>query len=84
MDQRINSPAAFAAHMTSSDHSSREALPYVIELWSTPERNDVELVLARALSLELARSIFKAATTEYPERRLTLRKDRDILADSQG
>jgi hypothetical protein len=72
--------------MARSHASSRslEELPYLIELWHAERRNDVELVLARALNAELARAIFKAATSEHPERRITLRKDSSIIADSFG
>ena len=77
-------PRPLQHHRARSEDSSSEALPYVIELWHAEPPNDVELVLARAFSLELARSIFKAALTEYPERRVTLRKDSSIIAETLG
>ena len=73
-------------HMARSDASSKppEDLPYVIELWHAERRDDVELLLARALNAELARAIFKAAVSEHPERRVTLRKDGSIIGDLLG
>jgi hypothetical protein len=73
-------------HMARSNTSSNppEELPYLIELWHAERRDDVELLLARASSAELARAIFKAAVSEHPERRVTLRRDGSIIADSLG
>jgi hypothetical protein len=70
--------------MARSDASSRplEELPYLIELWHAERRDEVELLLARALNAELARAIFKAAVSEHPERRITLRRDGSMIADS--
>jgi hypothetical protein len=59
-----------------------EDLPYRIELWHPDSRDSVERVLARALNVQLARAIFKAAQSEHPERRITLRKGNRIIADS--
>lgn len=59
-------------------------LPYVIELWHREGRHGDQLVLARAQNAELARVIFKAAMNEYPERRVTLRKGTQIIAESAG
>lgn len=67
-------------HMARSDASSYP----LEELRHAERRHDVELVLARALNAELARAIFKAATSEHPERRITLRKVNSIIADSLG
>jgi hypothetical protein len=61
-----------------------QELPYRIELWCADCREDVEQVLARAISAELARVIFRAAMSEHPERRITLRQDTNIIADSSG
>lgn len=58
-----------------------ESLPYCIELWDAA-RTAVERVLARAFSAELARAIFKAATGEYPDRRVTLRHGDRTISDS--
>jgi hypothetical protein len=59
-------------------------LPYLIELWNGERRDDVELVLARASSAELARALFKAAMSEHPYRRITLCKGSIIIADSSA
>jgi hypothetical protein len=61
-----------------------EDLPYRIELWRTDKTNAVERVLGRALNSQLARAIFTAAKSEYPDRRVTLRKGTRTLADSAG
>jgi hypothetical protein len=58
-------------------------LPYSVELWDRANRDKVERVLARACNGELAKAIFTAAQNEFPERRLTLSKDGQVLADSQ-
>jgi len=59
-----------------------EKLPYRVELWDADKRGTVERVLARALNATLARAIFKAAQSEYPSRRITLRHRRRIVSDS--
>jgi hypothetical protein len=56
-----------------------EKLPYRIELRDAHAR-----VLARAVNATLARAIFKAARKEHPERRIILRRDERIVADSSG
>ena len=58
-------------------------LPYRIELWGAAEGEQVERVLALAVSATLARAIFKAATLEHPNRRVTLRRGSRIMADSR-
>lgn len=58
-----------------------ESLPYCIELWDLAA-TAVERVLARAVSAQLARAIFKAARTEYPDRRITLRRGQRLISDS--
>lgn len=70
--------------MIRAANSSRsgEALPYRIELWHTECRDRVERVLARAVTAQLARAIFQAAMEEHPQRRITLRKGKQILSDS--
>ena len=72
--------------MARSDASSHalEELPYLIELWHAERQDDVEQVLARAFSAELARVIFRAAMIEHPERRITLRQESKIIADSSS
>jgi hypothetical protein len=57
-----------------------ENLPYWVELWNQ-DASDVERVLARALNAPLARAIFKAAESEYPARRITLRRGSRIILD---
>jgi len=44
----------------------------------------VERVLARAVSAPLARAIFKAALTEHPERRITVRRGSRVISDSRS
>lgn len=71
--------------MQNRDKKSRrdeEELPYRVELWYDGGGEGVERILARAVSAQLARAIFKAAATEHPGRRITLRKDARIVADS--
>jgi hypothetical protein len=76
--------------MQSKDKKSRsndplgraEDLPYRVELWYDGGSEGVERILARAVSAQLARAIFKAATSEHPNRRITLRKETRIVADS--
>ena len=58
-----------------------EDLPYRIELWRT-DSDEIECVLARAASVELARAIFNAAQRERPDRRITLRQGSRLLTDS--
>jgi hypothetical protein len=58
-----------------------ESLPYSIDLWDA-DRTSVERVLARAFNAELARAIFKAARSEHPDRRLTLRRGTHVISDS--
>jgi hypothetical protein len=59
-----------------------EELPYRIELWDAADHTAVERVLARAVSAQLARAIFKAAQSEHPDRRVTLCRGTRIIADS--
>jgi hypothetical protein len=58
-----------------------EKLPYSIELWDD-EARVLERVLARALSAQLARAIFRAAQKEHPEQRILLRRGSRTVADS--
>jgi hypothetical protein len=62
--------------------ASGETLPYRIELWDAATGETMERVLARALSVTLARAIFQAAQTEHPDRRITLRRGSRLIADS--
>jgi hypothetical protein len=59
-----------------------ENLPYTVELWSTG--GAVERVLARAHSAQLAQAIYKAAQTEHPGQRVTIRRGDKLIADTQG
>jgi len=59
-----------------------EKLPYRIELWDAADPDCIERVLARAFSPALARAIFKAARVEHPDRRITLRRGKRLVADS--
>jgi len=60
----------------------KEELPFRVELWHDGGGDAVERILARAANAQLARAIFKAAQREHPERRITLRKENRIIADS--
>jgi hypothetical protein len=66
----------------SATPAGTEALPYRVELWQDGLGDAVERVLARALNAQLARAIFKAATGEHPNRRITLRKGTRVIADT--
>jgi hypothetical protein len=55
---------------------------YRIELWLDGPGDQIERVLARAAGVELARAIFKAALSEHPGRRITLRKGNRTIEDS--
>ena len=59
-----------------------EKLPYRIELWDAVDHDCIERVLARAFNAPLARAIFKAARSEHPDRRITLRRGKRVVADS--
>jgi hypothetical protein len=76
-------PSTDGAAMAVPAPSPEEELPYGIELWHA-DRGDVERVLARAVSTELAQAIFKAILGEYPQRRITLRKGSATISDSAG
>ena len=69
---------------TPSPPPSQEDLPYIIELWGADNAPAGIQVLARAQSVHLAREIFKAATTEHPERRIILRKGKAVIADTSA
>lgn len=62
------------------DDGAREALPFVIELWN--KAGNEPRVIARAQNAALARAIFKAASAENPDRKLTLRRDGRVLAST--
>ena len=54
-------------------------LPFRIELWDAEQRN-MERVVARVHSQNLAQAIFKAACEEFPGRHLSLWRGRERLA----
>ena len=82
--------ALFACAYATLDRVPRAALQtlrggaYHVELWEAADRVSVERVLARASGIALARAIFTAALSERPDRRITVRRSRRILADSAG
>lgn len=67
---------------TGAGRPAAEELPYRIELWRADEADVVERVLGRALNSQLAQAIFTAAKSEFPGRRITLRKGARTIADS--
>jgi hypothetical protein len=60
-----------------------ENLSFKVELWNA-EKSHVERVLARAASSVLAQAIFTAAKTEYPGRRISVRRGDTVLMDGSG
>jgi hypothetical protein len=60
-----------------------DELPYWIELWKLGNEH-VERVLGRAASVQLARAIFTSAQSEFPGRRITIRRGRETVLDSEG
>jgi hypothetical protein len=56
-----------------------EDLPYRVELGRAEGAGGSS---ACSLNMQLARAIFKAAQSEHPERRITLRKSNRIVLDS--
>jgi hypothetical protein len=60
-----------------------EELPFAVELWDEAGAK-VQKVLARASRLSLARAIYKAAIEENQERRITIRQEGKIVAESTG
>ena len=67
--------------MSGPGPSPQEDLPYRIELWRDGQA-EVERVLARAASAELAQAIFKAVQGEYPKRRITLSNGGALVRES--
>jgi hypothetical protein len=59
-----------------------ERLNYSIELWDR-RGAAVERVLARAVSVVLARAIFAAAVREHPQRYITLCRGAQVIAESE-
>jgi hypothetical protein len=64
-----------------SDQDS-EKLPYSIEVWQDEDAR-VERVLGRAASVQLARAIFVSAQTEFPGRRVTVRRGDETVLETQ-
>jgi hypothetical protein len=67
---------------SSAAPAETEELPYRVELWHDGAGDTIERVLGRALNSQLARAIFNAATGEYPNRRITLRRGSRVIVDS--
>jgi hypothetical protein len=66
---------------TGSRSRPQETLPYRVELADLDTGG--KRILARAVNVQLARAIFRAATGEHPGSRITLRRGSRIIADSQ-
>jgi len=64
---------------STDDGRGAHALPFVIELWNKAD-SEPPRVIARAQNAALARAIFKAASAENPDRKLTLRHNGRVLA----
>ena len=75
----MNERTAKTAPMSGSAAQDEE-LPYRIELWDAA--SDERRVLARAVNAQLGRAIFRAASGEYPESRIPLRRGNRFVADS--
>jgi hypothetical protein len=61
------------------DSEDPDGLPFTVEL---AEPNDGQRILARAASATLARAIFAAACTEFPNRQIMLKRGKDTIDDS--
>jgi hypothetical protein len=59
--------------------SSREDLPYKVELWDEAKQS-VEQVLAVTASGSIGYAAFYAATREYPHRYITLRHKNSVVS----
>ncbi len=62
--------------------TGEDELPFLVELWDE-EGERVLRVIARAMSRRLAQAIFSSAQSEFPGRRITLRRGDERLMDSQ-
>jgi hypothetical protein len=78
----IGSKRGIARVRSQARDTSTDGLSFEIELWDC-DHTSVERILARAATVTLARTIFTAARTEYPDRYLTLRQGTKVL-DSTG
>lgn len=74
----------FKASQIPGAYGDGDTLPYCVELWDGAEGDAVERVLARIADPQLARAIFEKARREHPDRRITLRRGSELLADSAG
>ena len=61
-----------------------EDLPYRIELRRADAADEIERVLARAATAQLARAIFKAAQSEHPQRRITLCNGSRVISETES
>ena len=66
---------------TSTRPRPQETLPYRIELCG--DADSPRRILARAVSLQLARAIFASALAENPQGHITLRHGNRVIADSR-
>jgi hypothetical protein len=58
-------------------------LPYVVELWDEAGAR-VERAIARAMSRALAQVIYTAAQSEFPGRRISLRRGSERVMDTRA
>jgi hypothetical protein len=65
------------------DQSAHEDLPYKVELWDK-DKKGVEQVLAVTASGSIGYAAYYAAAREYPDRYVTLRHKKSIVARSNG
>ena len=67
--------------MDNEGSSHNEELPYRVVLWAVGAEE--ERVLARAVTVQLALAIFTAAQQEHPDRRIAVKRNDAVIADSQ-
>lgn len=65
-----------------SSGGAGEKLPYRVELWDA-QAQQVERVLARAVSAGLARAIFAAAAREHSGRHVALYRGARLIAETK-
>jgi hypothetical protein len=66
-----------------SSPAGREDLPYQVELWDK-EKKAVEQVLAMTANGSIGYAAYYAAAREYPDRYVTLRHKKSIIARSNA
>ena len=71
------------ARRSSQSSAPHEDLPYKVELWDA-DKKVVEQVLAVTASGSIGYAAYHAATREYPDRFVTLRHKKSIVARSSG